>query len=409
MASKFRHRYLRNFYELNAANLRLDPTVPKAFVILAGQPKEQAIARLIDILRWQGVEVRELTEELWVKHSPTEEFHEIPLGSFLIYTDQPQKRNVLSLFEKQVYPNRINANGQPDPPYDVAGWTLPLQMGIETFEVWDIKDLEKMSGTIKPVTNSPQARARLNLSAAEPFAKAPNPLKTNPRIGLYKGSAPSMDEGWTRLVFDNFQIPYTSVSDRDIRDGGLLYDAIILPADGENAIVTGLNANRYPEDFAGGIGEEGVEKLKEFVRNGGKLICFDDSCGMVIKRFGLAMKNVLSGVPRSEFYNPGSIVALEVDSTQTLGRGFTNPTPAYFTNSSAFDIENKDEIRTIAQYAIKDTLLSGWMVGTEKILGKSALAETSYGKGKLILFAFRPQHRGQTWATFPLIFSALEK
>jgi hypothetical protein len=130
---------------------------------------------------------------------------------------------------------------------------------------------------------------------------------------------------------------------------------------------------------------------------------------MVIKRFGLAMKNVLSGVPRSEFYNPGSIVALEVDSTQTLGRGFTNPTPAYFTNSSAFDIENKDEIRTIAQYAIKDTLLSGWMVGTEKILGKSALAETSYGKGKLILFAFRPQHRGQTWATFPLIFSALEK
>ena len=131
MAAKFRGRYLKNFYDLNKANLRTTATEPKAFVIIAGQPNAEAVARFIEILRWQGIDVHEMTNELWVKHSLTEEFHEIPLGSFLVFTDQPQKNNILSLFEKQVYPNRVNANGQPDPPYDVAGWTLPLQMGAK--------------------------------------------------------------------------------------------------------------------------------------------------------------------------------------------------------------------------------------------------------------------------------------
>ena len=46
----------------------------------------------------------------------------------------------------------------------------------------------------------------------------------------------------------------------------------------------------------------------------------------------------------------------------------------------------------------------GWYLN-----GKTALAEAAYGKGKIVLFAFRPQHRGQSWGTFPFIFNALEK
>ncbi len=427
IAAKFRPRYLRNFYELGKANLKLDPSVPKAFVIMAGQPNAEAVSRFVEILRWQGIEVHEMTNELWVKHSPTEEFHEIPLGSFLVFTDQPQKNNVLSLFEKQVYPNRVNPNGQPDPPYDVAGWTLPLQMGIETFPIADFRDREKYNDTIKFVSDMKRVRSVLNLKPSnEPFPKVPNPLKTNPRIGLYKPFASSMDEGWTRLVFDNHQIKYSSVSNEDFRQNRLNYDVIILPADSETTIMNGLNANRYPAEFAGGIGEAGAENLKKFVENGGKLICFDDSCGLVIKRFGLPMKNVLDGIPRSTFYNPGSIVALDVDTKEPMAKGTAATTPAYFITSSAFDILSPgfsrpdantkkppeggtQNIRTIARYASKDTLLSGWMLGTDKITGKTALAETTYGKGKIVLFAFRPQHRGQTWATFRFIFNSLEK
>ena len=113
-----------------------------------------AVARFLEILMWQGIEVHEMRNELWVKHSPTEEFHEIPLGSFLVFLNQPQKNNVLSLFERQVYPNRVNEKGEAEQPYDVAGWTLPLQMGVENYEIWEIRDLEKYRNTIKRVENS---------------------------------------------------------------------------------------------------------------------------------------------------------------------------------------------------------------------------------------------------------------
>jgi hypothetical protein len=237
----------------------------------------------------------------------------------------------------------------------------------------------------------------------------PNPLKSNPRIGLYKPFTSSMDEGWTRLVLDNYQIPYTSLSNDDFRQNRLNVDTIILAADSENTIVNGLSAERYPAEFAGGIGEAGVGNLKKFVENGGKLVCFDDSCELVIKRFGLAMKNIVAGVRRNEFYNPGSIVKLEVDTKQQLAKGLSQETPAYFTTSSAFEVTDNLKIRTIARYASKEALMSGWMLGEKFINGKTALAEASYGKGKIVLFAFRPQHRGQTFGTFPFIFNALEK
>lgn len=410
MAAKFRSRYLRNFYELGKANLQADPNVPQAYVVLAGQPRTETVSRFLEILKWQGIEVQEMTHELWVKHSKTEDFHEIPLGSFLVFLNQPQKNNVLSLFEKQVYPHRLLPNGDAEAPYDVAGWTLPLQMGVETYEVWDIRDLEKQRATLKPVANINQVRAVLNLKpSTQPFDKMPNPLKTNPRIGLYKPFTSSMDEGWTRLVFDNYQIPYTSLSNEDFRQNRLNVDTIILAADSENMIMNGLSAERYPPEFAGGIGEAGAENLKKFVENGGKLICFDDSCELVIKRFGLPMKNVVAGMKRSEFYNPGSVVKLEVDTKQPLAHGLPEETPAYFTTSSAFDVSDGAKVTTIARYAAKDALMSGWMLGEKFINGKTALAETSYGKGKIVLFAFRPQHRGQTFGTFPFIFNALEK
>ena len=74
---------------------------------------------------------------------------------------------------------------------------------------WQISDFEKFRDTLKKVENINQARSVLNLQPnEESFAKMPNPLKSTPKIGLYKSFTASMDEGWTRLVFDNFQIPY---------------------------------------------------------------------------------------------------------------------------------------------------------------------------------------------------------
>ncbi|MEO6656372.1 MAG: hypothetical protein ABIO36_09860, partial [Pyrinomonadaceae bacterium] len=413
MAARFRSRYLRNYYEYGKANLTAKTDEPQAFIVTAGQPSAGTVSRFLEILMAQGIEVQQMTHELHVKMDPKlADYHEMPLGSFLIFVNQPQKNNILSLFEKQFYPERRNANGDAEVPYDVAGWTLPLQMGVDYEPVWEIRqsDLTKDAARLKRISDINQARSVMNLAPrVTPFAKQPNPLKTNPRIGLYKGFTGSMDEGWTRLVFDTFQIPYRSISDADFRDGNLGVDTIILPADSESTIVKGLSAERYPEEVTGGIGETGVENLKKFVAGGGKLICFDDSCELVIKRFNLPIKNVLTGLKRSEFYNPGSVVKLNVDTDTALAQGLNDDSAAYFTNSSAFELAQDSQVISVAKYASKNALLSGWMLGEKYLSGKTALAETSYGKGKIVLFAFRPQHRGQSWGTFPFIFNALEK
>ncbi|MBK7705747.1 MAG: hypothetical protein IPJ30_08175 [Acidobacteria bacterium] len=84
---------------------------------------------------------------------------------------------------------------------------------------------------------------------------------------------------------------------------------------------------------------------------------------------------------------------------------------AWFENSPAFEISESDDtnVEIIARYPEKkeDILLSGWALGAEKIAGKAALVSINIGKGKIVLFGFRPQYRGQSLATFPLFFNAI--
>ncbi len=411
MAAKFRPRYLRNFYEFGKAAITPDADDPQGFIVTAGQPNAEAVSRMLEILMAQGIEVYQMTKELNVKMDPKQaDYHEVPLGSFFIFTRQPQKNNVLALFEKQVYPDRRLPNGDAEAPYDVAGWTLPLQMGVDYATVWSINNMEKEMPSLKRVNSINEARSVVNLGPeTTPFAKEPNPLKTSPRVGLYKGNGGNMDEGWTRWVFDTFQIPYRSVADQEIRSGNLNYDTIVFASENENSIIRGLNADRYPADIAGGITEAGAENLKKFVENGGKIVCFDAACELFIKRLSLPMKNVLTGIRRNEFYNPGSIVKITVNTNDPLARGVRPEMPAYFTSSSAYDVSDEKKVHVVARYADKDALMSGWMLGEKYLNGKTAIAEATVGKGHVVLFAFHPQHRGQSWATFPFIFNALEK
>ncbi len=416
MAAKFKDRYVENMYELASKNLKPDPNEPQAFVVYAGQPREETVSRFLEILMWQGMEVRLLTEEIEgaTDADNRSEIHEIPGGSFIVMVNQAQKPNVLSLFEEQIYPERINANGEAEVPYDVAGWTLPLQMGVEYTPVFEIKDFEKdplnFVRKTEVIRDINRARRALNLSPVSgPFAEMPNPLRNPARVGLYKGWTGSMDEGWTRLVLDNYGIEYTTMMDDDVRGGLSDFDVVILPSMGENSIVQGNSEQRYPKEYAGGIGAEGVANLKEFVSDGGRLVCFDSSCDLVIKEFGLDVKNVVEGLNRSQFYCPGSILALDVDTEDPLARGLKKRTAAYFTRSSAWEIGKGSSLKSVARYADDDLLLSGWILGEDRIQGKTAVATAQHGRGELVLFAFRPQHRGQSYATFPFIFNALEK
>jgi hypothetical protein len=150
-----------------------------------------------------------------------------------------------------------------------------------------------------------------------------------------------------------------------------------------------------------------LESVKSFVEKGGTLICFDGSCGPVIKQFHLPLRNVLEGLRSSEFYCPGSILRLQVDTTHPIARAMPKDVDAYFINSSAFEATDREQVRVIARYANERLLRSGWLLGENRLQDKIALAEVSLGQGRVVFFGFRPQHRGQTWGTFPFIWNAI--
>lgn len=432
IAAKYRSDYLRNSYELNRAD-SLETKIadePVAYLIPAGQGRDESVAKLINVLVDQGVEVHRLDRELHASYGPqvlqrtnasseklgdyrriiahTSGMHEVPLGSYVVFLAQPQRRNVISLFEPQIYPNRLNALGEAERPYDVAGWTLPLQLGIDASAVIAIREpATEWQLTLLSDANQVRKDLALPLKTGE-RSPIQSPLKGPVRIGLYKGWTGNMDEGWTRFVLDTFNVPYDSLPDAAVRkdDLSLKYDVIVLPSQRASQIIEGNGAATYPEEYLGGITLAGVKNLKSFVEGGGSLICFDASCELPIKQFNLPLRNVLQGLKSSDFFCPGSILALDVDNTQSLAQGLSRNVDAYFINSSAFESADS-RVRVIARYAKENVLRSGWLLGEDKLKGRLALAEVPLGRGRVVLFAFRPQHRGQTWGTLPFIWNAL--
>jgi zinc carboxypeptidase len=428
LAANYRADYLRNFYELAKANLLpVAAEEPIAYLIPAGQGRDEHVAKMIGALVEQGVEVHRLDRELhgvsgtqYLRTLPGDKgatvrkvgilasvvggAPEIPAGSYLVFLNQPYRQNVLALFEPQAYPDRITATGEAERPYDVAGWTLPMQMGVETFAVLSIREAVS-DRRLTLIKNENEVRRELGLTLwtgdKSPIA---NPVKPGIRIGIYHGPRGNMDEGWTRYVFDTFNVPFTSLRDAGLNEGNLRarFDAIVLPSER-----TREPADTEAADPAAGISTKGLSNLAMFVAGGGTLICLDGSCGPLIRQWKLPVRNVLEGLRSNDFYCPGSILGINVDTSHPIARTMSQDVNAYFVNSSAFEATDKDRVRVIARYAKDDILRSGWLRGEDKIKDRIALAEVPMGNGRVVLFAFRPQHRGQTWGTLPFLWNAI--
>lgn len=433
MAAKFRGEYLRNFYELGRKNVAtpVGPDEPLAYLIPAGQGRDETVAKLIESLVGQGIEVHRMDQELHLMYGPhllqrtnptieklgtyktvvtrSLSTMEVPLGSYIVFLNQPQRMNVLALFAPQIYPNRLTAVGDAERPYDVAGWTLPLQMGVDAPAVTAIRETPS-ERKLTLIKDGNQVRADLALALRKgDESPVKNPVRHPVRVGIYRPWSSNMDEGWTRFIFDTFNVPYSTLRDAEIRQGGLnsKFDVLILTSQRSNEIVSGNAAGSAPGEFTGGITQAGVGHLREFVNLGGMLVCFDAACELAIKQLNLPLRNVLEGVRSSEFYCPGSILALDVDNKHPFAANVPTSLPAYFTNSSAFSAAADANVRVIARYANENVLRSGWLLGEDKLRGQIALAEVSFGKGRVVLFGFRPQHRGQAWGTLPLIWNVL--
>ncbi len=443
-AARYREHYLRNFYEISRravepktnpyAFLLLEPKVPPSIVEaanrlkagrkdakaateeqhkeadtltkkIASEPstgeevsyyyKREGFDRLIAILKRGGVEITRATEE-FVADGKT-----YPAGTYLVLMAQPYGAFAKTLLESQSYPElREYPGGPPKRPYDVTAHTLSLLLNVE---VVAIKEPFTVKSRREPEAIVLQSRVLAN-----------SPV----RLGLYQSYAASMDEGWTRWVFDQYRFPYVSLRDQEIRAGSLnvKYDAIILPDQSVRALVEGLPGGAgasgavvsYPAEYAGGLGEAGIKALREFIEAGGTLITLNNASNFAIERLGVPVRNVLSGVSPRDFYCPGSILRTQLDDSSPLSFGLEKESIAWFEDSPVFEVTDPKRAQVIAHYPEDTTpLLSGWILGDKLIRGKAALVEAKVGKGRVVMFGFRPQYRGQSLATLPLLFNAI--
>ena len=238
------------------------------------------------------------------------------------------------------------------------------------------------------------------------------------KLGMYKryrgGNA---DEGWTRWTLEQFQFPFTSIYNKEMKEGNLRekYDVIILPDDSMEAII-GLSEEEMqqrpptPPEYRGGIDNEGVENLKKFVEQGGTLIALDSAGELPIKKFNLPIRDVLEGLSSQEFFCPGSTLHIKLDTKHPVTYGMAEDALALFWSSPAFSINPtpwNERYQVVARYPEENQLQSGWLIGGKRLSNKAAIIDASLGEGRVILLGFRAQHRAQTHGTFKLLFNSI--
>lgn len=229
-----------------------------------------------------------------------------------------------------------------------------------------------------------------------------------PRVGIYRSFVANADEGWMRFVLDEYGIPYTNLWDNDVRKGYLSdnFDVIILPSAPARVINEGLSAKAYPPEYSGGLGTVGIEALRAFAEAGGTLVAIDACCDWAIKELSLPVNNVVGSAKDDEFYVPGSFLRVVLDTNHPLAYGMPRESAVVFVRSPAFAVEDT-AAKIVGRYPMVNPLISGWILGPERLEGRAALVECSVGKGKAILMGFRPHHRAQARGTYKILFNAI--
>jgi len=389
-AARERERWLANFLTIETRASRGWREWPYAYVIPARQDSV-ALSALLGILHRGDVEIRTAQQAFTVQGQRQ------AAGAYVVVLRQPYASFAKTLLEPQHYPDRRQyPGGPPERPYDVTAHTLPLLMGLRAIEVSDSLRVP-LSAPIVPRVVAP-------IPPIAPTDSHP------PRIGLYRSYNSAMDEGWTRWVFDNWKVPYTTLVDSVVRAGKLheQFDVIVLPDQPPGELMEGLPP-RYPAPYPGGVGSDGADALRQFVADGGTLVALNEASRFAIQALLLPVRNVLEAVSDEDFYAPGSIFRLELDTANAVAHGMPRETIGWFQSGPAFDVLDSSVTQVIGRWPTDPArvLLSGWVLHPERIAGKAAILEVQMGTGRVILFGLRPQYRGQSIVTYPLLFNSL--
>jgi hypothetical protein len=432
LSNKYREQLAYNKYRAARETIeKFTKEPPFAYEIPRQQRDAPTAALLLEKLMLNGIEVHQsTTPDAWV-----------------VLMDQPFAGLVKELFEPQVYPPLTQR------PYDVTGWTLPMQMGVEAHSITtplskqyrdSLRAVHEITGLAAPfqlsanasyraineilaakgavslngdqVTASGLDSSKLNAILTENRLRADTPKEAGKaihaaRVGLYRPWTASMDEGWTRWIFEQFKFPFANLYNADIRGGHLKehYDTILIPDMSENQILNGYRPGTIPERYAGGLGEDGVQELRDFVDAGGTLVTFNSASLFAINQFKLPVENAIAGTNAGNFFCSGCLVSVHLEDTKnSQTAGMAADTIVMFERGPVFTTKNDFKGKVLARYpSNRNPLESGYLAGPEKIEGKIAALSAEVGKGHVILLGFKPQWRGQSHAAYKFFFNAM--
>lgn len=462
---------------------------PRGYILSAAQSDFPTATKLVQALQKSGIQFMRATAPFTVNGK------QYPANSWVVKTDQAFRPHVLDMFEPQDHPDDFKVpGGAPTAPYDNAGWTLAMQMGVQYDRVLDAFNgpFVKVSEDVSPmvvatvtkgkagyyvrpeVNDASTVSNRLAKAGAQVF-RAPNgftdggqawPAGTwfipsgsaadkvvqeaakdlgvtfaaagskpagaqavKPmRIALVDRYGGSMPTGWTRLVMDQFEFPYTLVYPQELDKGNLRskYDVIVLTtgmvsdgAGGRGGFGGSPDTMLTPAQYRNRLGristETTVPKLKEFMEAGGRVVTIGSSIALG-KQIGLPIDNYLMDgnrpLGREKYYIPGSLLEVSMDTSAMVTTGMPAHPVVMFDNSPVMkfgpDAAAKG-LHALATFDSDSPLKSGWAWGQNNLKGGVAMAEAKVGQGTLYLFGPEILFRGQPHGTFKLLLNALSQ
>ncbi len=449
----------------------------KAYVIEAAQHDPLTVQKLVNMFVRSGVEVQQ------AKASFVVDGRAYGAGSFVVSMAQPKQGLVRWMLGRTFYPDNAftrDTQNNPITPYDMSTDTFNEFMGVRADPVGVPVAVEATTLTT-PLTPQGNVDAdaghgyvlstKLNDSFRAAFlllgqgvkvqriADAPGftpgdfvvtgasqaqllevakrtgvdfvalkqaPSGTyavrKPRVGLFQRyDGGNADEGWTRLMFEQFDVPYATLMDARLKKGDLnrSFDVIILPSDKAQTLLGEGNDEKLadgdedltrPPEFRSGFGKVGTKALQEFVKKGGTLVTFGRSGELPVGKFKLPVRNVIANLPAKEFWSPGSTLRVRFDRHDPIAYGMPAQGLALLMGGEVYEVAVNDkgeDVKIPATYLDRDILQSGWLLGEGVIANKAAVMTVKYGEGRVVLLGFRPQHRDQTHGTFKLVFNSL--
>lgn len=283
IGARRRREWLHDIYRMGRD--AIDAGSGETYVVPAGQWDDGTAVRMINALRWGGVDVERATRPFRLRG------RSFAPGSFIIKAAQPFRPYLTDLLNPQEYPDlRAYPGGPPEPPYDITGWTLPLQMGVEVARFTAVDSLDEAGlvpvewaaplpstvpdgsfagylldprpngvftavnrlleagvavlrsidpitaggrpwppgaffvgagPDVRPIVTDSVAGLGLTVAGLDRMPSDQMMVLARARIGLYKAWGGNPDEGWTRWVFEAFEFPYDTLEDGDLRAGAL--------------------------------------------------------------------------------------------------------------------------------------------------------------------------------------------